>query len=77
MTINSVLSVGVQGVQKGFAQADRAALDIARLSTGSGDTVDLPKSLVDLKASEIQVKASAEVIKTADETIGTLIDIRA
>jgi len=77
MSINAVLTVGVQGVQKGFAQAERAAGDIARLSAGVGDTADLTQSLVDLKSSEIQVKAAATVIKTADETIGTLIDVRA
>jgi len=76
MSINAVLATGIQGVQRGFAQANRAGGEIAGLA-GRGDASDLAKPLVELKASEIQVKASADVIKTADDTIGTLIDIRA
>lgn len=76
MTVNSVLSTGVQGVQAGLQRASRAAGDIARFGTTEQDG-DLATPIVDLKLSELQVKASAAVIKTADEVVGTLIDIRA
>jgi hypothetical protein len=71
---NSILSVGTQGMQAGFARAAEAASSIAR---GGDDQGDLTTSLVDLKASEVQVKASAAVVKSADDMIGTLIDIKA
>ena len=81
MTVNSVLSAGVQGVQAGLQRADRAAGEIARFGTTDQSrgqqNGDLATPIVDLKLSELQVKASAAVIKTADEVAGTLIDIRA
>lgn len=71
---SSVLSVGTQGMQAGFARASEAASNIAR---GGDDLGDLTTSLVDLKAGEVQVKASAAVVRSADDMIGTLIDIKA
>ena len=76
MSVTSVLSTGVQGVQAGMNRANQAAGDIARFGT-TEQNGDLATSLVDLKVSEQQVKASAAVIKSADEMMGTLIDIRA
>ena len=76
MSVNSVLSTGVQGVQGGMSRANQAAGEIARFGTTEQDG-DLATPLVNLKISEQQVKASAAVIKTADEMVGTLIDIRA
>jgi hypothetical protein len=76
MSVNSVLSAGVQGVQAGISRANQAAGDIARAGT-TDQNGDLLTPIVDLKISEQQVKASAAVIKSADEMMGTLIDIRA
>ena len=76
MSVNSILSTGVQGVQSGLQRANRAAGEIARAGTTEQDG-DLATPIVDLKRSELQVKASAAVIKTADEVVGTLIDIKA
>ena len=75
---NSILSIGVQGVQAGFQRANEAATSIVRAGLESGDNLgDLAASIVDLKVSEQIVKASAAVIRTADETLGTLVDTRA
>ncbi len=85
--VDSVLSVGVQGIQSGIANANKAAQDIARATTtegtentensnNTGDTVDLTEAIVALKVSEQQVEASATVIKTADDILGTVIDIK-
>lgn len=76
MSVTSVLSTGVQGVQAGMNRANQAAGDIARFGT-TEQNGDLATPLVELKVSEQQVKASAAVIKSADEMMGTLIDIRA
>lgn len=76
---SSLLSIGTQGIQAGYARANEAAGNIARsASQNSGDNLgDLTTSIVDLKRGEQQVKASASVVRTADELIGTLIDIKA
>ena len=72
VSVNSVMSTGIQGLQAGMGRANQAAGEIARAgATGAGD---LATSIVDLKVSEQQVKASAAVIKTADDMLGTLID---
>lgn len=78
MSIGSVLSTGLQGVQTGLNQANKAAGEIARFGTTAGNSIgDLTTSLVNLKAGELQTKASAAVVKTADQVLGTLIDVRA
>lgn len=79
--VQSVLAAGVQGMQTGLNQTQRAALDIARAGTvvpESNETpVDITEALVNLKLGERQVEASAAVIRTADDILGTLIDTRA
>lgn len=76
VSMNSVMSTGMQGLQAGLGRANQAAGDIARAGTTSSDG-DLASSMVDLKVSEQQVKASAAVVKTADDMLGTLIDTTA
>jgi len=74
--MNSILSIGTQGLQAGIGRVNQAAGQVARLGNMSGSS-DLATAVVDMKANELQVKASASVIKTGDEMLGTLIDIRA
>jgi flagellar hook protein FlgE len=76
MSINCVLSIGVQGVQAGIDRANQAAGQIARIGTNL-DSGDLATAIINLKISELQVKASAGVIKTVDQMLGTLININA
>ena len=75
MSINSVLSLGLQGMQSGIGRANQAAGQIARSGTNL-ENGDLATSILDLKIGEIQVKASASVIKTGDQLLGSLIDIK-
>lgn len=76
---SSLLSIGTQGIQAGYARANEAAGNIVKSGTQNADdsSVDLATSIVDLKRGEQQVKASAAVVRTADDLIGTLIDIKA
>lgn len=76
MSIASIFSAGLQGVQAGASQVDRAGGRIARMA-GATDSSDVAAALVELKVGELQVKASAKVIKAADELLGSLIDIKA
>lgn len=76
MSINSILSTGVQGVQAGINRSNQAAGQIARFGTNL-ESGDLASSMIDMKISELQVKASASVIKTSDQMLGTIIDLRA
>lgn len=76
MSVGSILSSGLQGVQAGISRTDRAGGQIARAGATNG-AVDLAAPIVDLKVGEIQVKASLAAIKAGDEMLGSLIDIRA
>jgi hypothetical protein len=75
MSISSVLSAGLQGVQAGFGRTNQAAGQIARFGANL-TTGDLATPILDLKISEIQVNASASVIKIGDQLLGSLIDIK-
>ncbi len=81
--VDSVLSVGLQGLQNGLNSARQAAEDISRATTTATSTenkdsaADITAAAVELKLSERQVQASATVIKTADEVLGTLLDVNA
>lgn len=74
MSINSVFSSGLQGVQAGMNRVNQAG---GRIAIGPVDAGELAQPMVDLKIGEHQVGMSANVIKAADEMIGTLIDIKA
>ncbi|MEE8058375.1 MAG: flagellar biosynthesis protein FlgE [Pseudomonadales bacterium] len=76
--VDSVLSVGLQGVQNGISITRQAAEDIATATTTAEDgdvTADITTAIVNLNIGEQQVEASAAVIRTADEILGTVIDI--
>ena len=76
MSINSILSTGLQGVQAGDNRTRMAGGQM--LPAGRDiDNVALARSMVELKSGELQIKSSANVIKTADQMLGTLIDLRA
>ncbi len=74
----SLSQIGSSGIQTGLEQAQRAALDIARVGTTQDDQVSelssLAEASVDLLQAKNQVQASAKIVATADELIGTIID---
>lgn len=76
MSINSIFSAGMQGIQTGIGRTDQAGAKIA----GFGANVDsgnLAPPLIDLKVGDLQVKAAAAVIKAGDQMLGSLIDLKA
>jgi len=76
MSINSILSIGLQGVQAGNNRIGMAGGQMIPAGRDI-DNVALARSMVELKSGELQIKSSANVIKTADQMLGTLIDLRA
>lgn len=78
MNVNSVISVGYQGVQKGFNGLEENAQKVASLGVNSnGEPSSVVEPVVGLIENEALVKASISVIKTADELLGSIIDINA
>ncbi len=76
MSISSVLSSGLAGIQAGAAMTNRAGGQIAQINTFR-ENEQLAASMLDLRVGELQVKFAADVIKVADELLGTLIDVKA
>lgn len=80
MSLDSLLTTGITGIQKGTLGMNRAAQDIAQanipqeLQSGQPDLVE---SLVDLQLQSHLVKASFGVVKVAEELMGTLLDMKA
>ena len=68
------LSSGLQGIQRGLADAQSAADRIADPQLEDG-IEGLTGAAVDLLQAENQVAASAAVVKSAEDTIGSLIDV--
>lgn len=70
MSINSIMSSGLQSLQAGIIRTTIA---------GSGLNVendDFAGKMVAMRQGEIEAKAAANVIKTGDQILGTIIDIR-
>ena len=80
--MNSVMSIGFQGMQKGFRQLNESAQSIANsnLKTTTSQPnqpgQDLTTASVDLIAAELQVSASAKVVEAGDRTLGSLLDLK-
>jgi len=74
----SLSQIGSSGTQTGLEQAQRAALDIAKVGTEESDKTtalnDIAEASVDLLEAKNQVQASASIVATADDLIGTIID---
>lgn len=77
MSIGSVLSTGIQGVQTGMRGMEQSAQNIVKAGTSENTAGDVIEPIMDLKLYENTVEASTKVIKTADEMMGTLLDTMA
>ena len=78
MTINSVLSSGLRGVQSGITTVENAAREInANAADREPNALaDFSTNLVELKRGKNNVQAALNVVKTADDILGTLLDTR-
>ncbi len=77
--VNSALSSGLQGIQRGLDSMQQNAGQIAKASR-TDQTGSLAKPLVNLVADRAQIEASVKVVQAADamsKTIGSLLDVKA
>jgi hypothetical protein len=73
MQIPSALGSASYGIQKGLAEMNKNAAQIAG-AVDSQNSTDLAKPLVDLQNNRMQIEVSAKVEKSVDNTIGSLLD---
>jgi|TARA_Y100000310_G_scaffold344463_1_gene457361 hypothetical protein len=80
MSLDSLLTTGMAGIQRGNLGMQQAAQDIAQANIpqeSKSDQTDLVESLVDLQSNGHLVKASFAVVKVAEDLMGTLLDTKA
>jgi len=79
MAVNSVVSVGLQGIHKGMHGLNQNAHRIANIGTEEGpqDLGGVAAEMVSLKENQLQVEASVKVLQVNNEVLGTLINIHA
>lgn len=78
MSIDSVATLGLLGIQKGLQGARASAAEIASAEqASSSDPNGVTAALLALKQHEMQVAVSAKTVKAADDMIGTLLDVLA
>lgn len=70
MSVSSILSNGVQGMQAGI---DRTTTASSGLNV---EDSEFARKMVTMRQGEMEAKAAVNVIKTGDEMLGTIIDIR-
>ena len=78
--INSVLSTGVQGMQQSQRQINKAADEIAQISTFQAPlntASELTDPLINMKFEQNVFDASAKVVSSADAMLGVLLDTKA
>ncbi len=76
MSLHSMISNGLRGIQAGQSKVDRASGQIAQVSTFQ-DSTAVANSMVAMREGEFQMKFGADVVKVAEELLGSQIDINA
>lgn len=76
--MNSVINKGLEGVQRGLANAARDAERASKaFNPGSENDGEFVEAATDLKQDVRQVQASAKVIRVGDELNRSVLDILA
>lgn len=76
--VNTVLSTAISGLNTATERVNRAADNIANITTPGHEAAggaNLPRDVVDLKLGEIAYKANVAVIETADDLSQELFKI--
>jgi hypothetical protein len=76
MSLISMISTGLAGINAGQSRVDRASGQIAHFETYN-DSTAVAEAMVAMREGEFQVKFGADVVKVADELLGTVINIKA
>jgi len=75
MAVNSILSTGVQGIQRGLNSAREHAQEVASFGTTNQNPsiTGLAEPLIGLRQDLSQVQASAKVVSTVDDLLTSLL----
>ena len=73
----STLTSALSGLQVGMNNAQKAAGEVAKLTTGSKSVQDAVGPLLKLQEAKQQVGASSKVIDIESDTLGRFVDEKA
>jgi len=76
MLNTNLAATALQGLERSGEQLGAAARQIAAISSGTVDTVDLSAAAVGMMKAKIGVEANVKVMKTAQEMDKHLLDIK-
>ncbi len=72
--LTTTLTSALSGLQVGISNAQAAAGEVAKLTTGSETVQDTVRPLLNLQEAEREVAINSKVVKTEGETLGRFID---
>jgi len=72
--MTTTLTAALSGLQVGISNAQKAAGEVAKLTTGSESVQNTVRPLLNLQQAQQEVAVNSEVIKTEGETLGRFVD---
>ena len=75
--MTTTLTTALSGLQVGISNAQKAAGEVAKLTTGSKSVQEAVGPLLKLNQAEQQVATTSKVVAVEDDTLGRFVDERA
>jgi len=72
--MTTTLTAALSGLQVGVSNAQKAASEVAKLTTGSESVQNTVRPLLNLQQAQQEVAVNSEVVKTEGETLGRFVD---
>lgn len=72
--MTTTLTTALSGLQVGVSNAQKAAGEVAKLTTGSENVQNAVQPLLNLQQAKQEVAVNSEVIKAEGETLGRFVD---
>lgn len=72
--MTTTLTAALSGLQVGVNNAQKAAGEVAKLTTGSKSVQEAVRPLLNLQQAEQDVAVNSKVIKAESDTLGRFVD---
>ena len=72
--MTTTLTTALSGLQVGVNNAQKAAGEVAKLTTGSKSVQEAVKPLLNLQQAEQDVAVNSKVVKAESDTLGRFVD---
>ena len=72
--MTTTLTTALSGLQVGVNNAQKAAGEVAKLTTGSESVQNAVQPLLNLQQAEQEVAVNTQVVKAENDTLGRFVD---